>query len=70
MPRPTNHLELLFAIDSILEDITMAQRSINAARQLPITDNYYQLLLDRKQAELDEKKDVIAGLMVDVPRSN
>lgn len=71
MPKSySNHLLLVQALNNSVHDIATAQRYINAARQLPVADNWFQLEMDRRQTELDIKKDKVATMLVEIPMSN
>lgn len=68
--QPRNHFELLENMEVIMLRLDVAQKYVNATRAMPTSDGHIQLLMDRKQAEIDETKQLIDQMYIDVPRSN
>lgn len=70
MPRPSNHLQLLSALNDIVNDMNTAQALIDHSRQVAATDGFVQLHLDRQQTKLDERRAVIERMYIDIPMRN
>jgi hypothetical protein len=67
---PTNHISLIMTFVNELKDLALIQMWIDGARITNPTNQHLQLLLDRKQAALVERKDEITDQMFEISRSN
>jgi hypothetical protein len=65
-----NHIHLMWGYFDELKDIAMAQRLIDIARGVNPSNQELQLALDRKQTELNARKDHIHELMFEISRNN
>jgi hypothetical protein len=63
-------ISTLFQLNDLSEQLDMTQAWINSARMHHPTNGEVQLELDRKQTEVDAKREAIARLMFDIPRRN
>lgn len=67
---PKNHVHLILSFVAELKDLMMVQLWIQGARALHPNNQHLQLLLDRKQAEVEARQDEIHDQMFEISRSN
>lgn len=67
MPNP---IDTLFALNSVTQDLDTVQSWVDRARTCAGINQEVQLVLDRKQTELDEKRAKIELLKLQIASSN
>jgi hypothetical protein len=63
-------VDLLFSITDEIQELDLVQSWINNARMSAPTNQIVQLSLDRKQAEVDHKRQLLRLLMLDISSRN
>ena len=66
----TDPLTTLFQLNKLTLELNEIQSWINHARLAAPTNQRVQLNLDRKQTEIDERRELIAFMMVDISSRN
>lgn len=66
----TDPIHTLFALTDDIQDLNMIQVWIDDARTAAPTNQRVQLELDRRQDEVDRKRQLIAILMFDISSRN
>ena len=66
----TDPLTTLFQLNKLTLELDEVQGWINHARVAAPTNQRVQLNLDRKQSEIDQRRELIAFMMVDISSRN
>jgi hypothetical protein len=65
-----DHLDILFDLTDQIVELDVRQAWINLARAAAETNQAVQLILDRKQTEVNRKRLLIEGMMADIRSQN
>jgi hypothetical protein len=65
-----DHLDILFDLTDQIVELDVRQAWINLARSAAETNQAVQLILDRKQTEVNRKRLLIEGMMADIRSQN
>lgn len=63
-------IETLIKLNEITTELNNVQILIDYGRTIAPMDQYFQLALDRKQTEVDEKRVLVAQTMADIRNRN
>ena len=66
----TDPLTTLFQLNRLTLELNEVQDWIDQVRVTTPTNQYVQLELDRKQTEIDERREIIAFAMLDISSRN
>jgi hypothetical protein len=66
----TDPINMLFAFTDEIQHLDLVQSWIDDAREAAPANQHVQLVLDRKQVEIDRKRAMITIMMADIRRRN
>jgi hypothetical protein len=66
----TTQIEILVALNDLTQELDETQDQVNEARVAAPTNQIVQLIMDRKQSDIDLKREFIRLAMLDISSRN